>query len=97
MLIDAGLPPSALSPEFEMSASAIHSVYREFSSTTQILLVESGAANHRIRENAGASASRGDPRVGQMPVSHYWLQPMSVESWTHEVQSERLLETREEG
>ena len=51
-LIDAGLPPPALSAEFEMSVSAIHSVYREFSSTTQILL-----------ENAGASASRSIARM----------------------------------
>ena len=51
-LMDAGLPPSALSAEFEMSASAIHSVYREFSSTTQIVL-----------ENAGASASRSIARM----------------------------------
>ena len=37
-LIDAGLPPSALSPEFEISVSAIQVEYRVFSSTDHFLL-----------------------------------------------------------
>ena len=51
-LIDANLPSSALSPEFGPSVSAMHCVYREFSSTTQIVL-----------ENAGESASRSIARM----------------------------------
>ena len=38
MLIDDGLPPSALSPEFEMSVSAVQVEYRVFSSTDRLLL-----------------------------------------------------------
>ena len=74
-LIDAGLPPSALSPEFEMSVSAIHCEYHKFSSAAQILLV-----NNQMR---WALASRVETKriITLLDAENYRLLRKANASW----------------